>query len=323
MTAVSDARGESPAQEAGAFRHEAFLYSGDDEYLQGTLRFIQEGLENDEPVLVVVGADKIELLRANLNGHGGRVMFADMEDVGRNPARIIPAWRDFVGERDDPSKPVRGIGEPIHPGRSAKELVECHRHESLLNVAFADTPAFTLMCPYDTSALDGDVIEAAVRNHPYIRHREAASESTAYEGLEQIPGALDEPLPEPPAARRELAFELDSLTALRDFVRGFAADFRISRAKADDLVLAMSEIAANSIVHGGGGGLLRLWEDGEQVVCEILDEGSIDKPLAGRERPLEGKVGGRGLWLANQLCELVQLRSLPTGGVVRLHMNRA
>jgi anti-sigma regulatory factor (Ser/Thr protein kinase) len=315
----------SPAERAGVFRHEAFLYSGEDEYLQGTLPFIREGVANDERVLVVVDADKIELLRANLNlnGDGERVLFADMEDVGRNPARIIPAWRDFVGEREDPSKPVRGIGEPIHPGRTAKELVECHRHESLLNVAFADTAAFTLMCPYDTDALDGAVIEAALRNHPYIRHGDDASESRAYGGLEQIPGAFDEPLPDPPAERQELSFQLDSLTALRDFVRGFAADSRVGPGKADDLLLAMSEVAANSIAHGGGRGLLRIWEDGDHIVCEILDRGWIDKPLAGRERPLEGKVGGRGLWLANQLCELVQLRSFSTGSVVRLHVSRA
>ena len=30
----------------------------------------------------------------------------------------------------------------------------------------------------------------------------------------------------------------------------------------------------------------------------------------------------RGLWLANQLCDLVQIRTLPAGTVVRLHMNR-
>src|SRR5436190_16073394 len=145
-----------PIEQVEPFRHEAFLYAGEDEFLGGTLPFIREGVENDEPVLVVVSADKIELLRGalSLNGDGRKVLFADMEEVGRNPGRIIPAWRDFVEDRPDSSRPIRGIGEPIHPGRTATELVECHRHESLLNLAFADTPGFWLMCPYDTSALD-------------------------------------------------------------------------------------------------------------------------------------------------------------------------
>ena len=43
------------------------------------------------------------------------------------------------------------------------------------------------------------------------------------------------------------------------------------------------------------------------------------EPLVGRERPA-GPAGGYGLWLANQLCDLVQVRSFPAGSVVRLHM---
>ena len=89
-----------------------------------------------------------------LGADAEQVQFADMAEVGRNPARIIPAWSDFVDERADPSRPLRGIGEPIGPDRGPAELVECQRHEMLLNLAFEDTPAFWLMCPYDTDALD-------------------------------------------------------------------------------------------------------------------------------------------------------------------------
>ena len=38
---------------------------------------------------------------------------------------------------------------------------------------------------------------------------------------------------------------------------------------------------------------------------------------------VHGQPGGYGLWLANQLCDLVQIRSLPAGTAVRLHMRRA
>ena len=95
------------------FRHEAFLYAGRDEFLDGTAAFIRDGLAAGEPTLVVVSAEKIALLRAELGADAEQVQFADMAEVGRNPARIIPAWRDFVGERSDPGRPLRGIGEPI------------------------------------------------------------------------------------------------------------------------------------------------------------------------------------------------------------------
>ena len=58
-------------------------------------------------------------------------------------------------------------------------------------------------------------------------------------------------------------------------------------------------------------------------MCEVRDTGLIAEPLVGRHRPEDGTVGGHGLWLVNQLCDLVQVRSSPTGSVVRVHMRRA
>jgi MEDS: MEthanogen/methylotroph, DcmR Sensory domain len=81
---------------ATTFRHEALLYDGEAGFLTGTLPFIREGVATGEPVLVVVSAARVGLLRSALGGDADRVAFADMTDVGANPARIIPAWRDFV-----------------------------------------------------------------------------------------------------------------------------------------------------------------------------------------------------------------------------------
>ena len=46
-------------------------------------------------------------------------------------------------------------------------------------------------------------------------------------------------------------------------------------------------------------------------MCEVRD--------AGRERPAIDRDGGRGLWMVNQLCDLVELRSGDMGTVVRIH----
>jgi anti-sigma regulatory factor (Ser/Thr protein kinase) len=87
-----------------------------------------------------------------------------------------------------------------------------------------------------------------------------------------------------------------------------------------DLVLAADEIATNSLRHGGGLGTAGVWTEGDEVVCEIRDRGRMHEPLAGRRRPSVEGSGGRGLWLANQLCELVQIRATDTGGVVRIRV---
>jgi anti-sigma regulatory factor (Ser/Thr protein kinase) len=303
------------------FRHEALLYAGHDGFLAGTVPFIRAALEVDEPVLAMVSAAKIELLRDALDDDDAAgVHFADMRAVGSNPARIIPAWREFVEEHASPARPVWGIGEPIWADRSPAELVECQRHEALLNLAFADGSAMRLLCPFDTDALDSTVIAEALCSHPVIVEDGVERDSDDYHGIDVAAAPFAHPLSEPPARAAELAFAGDSLEALRQFVGERAGLAGMNAARRADLVLAANEVATNSVLHGGGDGTLLVWRDGDTLVCDLRDSGCFDHPLAGRERPRPDRVGGHGLWLANQLCDLVQVRSFPIGTVVRLHL---
>ena len=304
----------------GTFRHEAFMYAGRDAFVAGMSGFLRDGVAAGDPALVVVSAAKIDALRESLGADADGVLFADMADVGANPARIIPAWRDFVSEHGGDGRALRGIGEPIHAQRSAAELIECHRHEALLNLAFADTPAFWLVCPYDTDALAPDVVAAARRTHPSVVDEGVACESALFDGLEAVAEPLADPLPDTPAAAVEYDVRLDALGAVRRFVGRFAERAGLGGDRTADLLLAVHEVATNSVRHGGGRGRLLLWQEPGMVLCEVRDEGRITAPLAGRERPRLGQVGGYGLWLANQVCDLVQVRAYAAGGVVRLHM---
>ena len=83
-------------------------------------------------------------------------------------------------------------------------------------------------------------------------------------------------------------------------------------------MLAVDEVATNSVLHGGGRGIVRLWREDETLVCEVRDQGIIRDPLAGRMRPDVDAFGGRGLWIANAVCELVQIRP----GAVRVRSAR-
>ena len=87
----------------------------------------------------------------------------------------------------------------------------------------------------------------------------------------------------------------------------------------DDLALALHEICTNSIRFGGGRGTLSLWAQNRTLVLDIADRGRIDDLLVGRSLPPVDGLGGRGVWMANQLCDLVQIRSGGDGTQVRLH----
>jgi anti-sigma regulatory factor (Ser/Thr protein kinase) len=303
------------------FRHEALLYAGMEQFIARTVPFIKGALAADEPILVVVSQPKITALRASLGKDADGVQFRNMAEVGANPARIIPAWHDFVEAHARDGRRLRGIGEPIYPERTASELVESQRHEALLNVAFDGAPAWWLLCPYNTLVLDPAVIEEAHRTHPYVADDHGNASSNLYPGVAAARALFADPLPEPSAVRATLAFGANGLPSVRRLVSREAATAGFTTRPIADLVQAVNEVATNSLRHGGGSGTLRIWRDGGVLVCEVRDGGHVDDPLADRRRPAPAQDGGRGLWLANQLCDLVQLRSFSTGTTVRLHMH--
>jgi anti-sigma regulatory factor (Ser/Thr protein kinase) len=313
---VSEPYGASVPAEP--FRHEALLYEGEDGFVVGCSEFVEAGRERGEPTLVVAGARKLDLLREALGSDAGGVLFADMASVGRNPARIIPAWQAFVDEHAAPGVRLRGIGEPISPERAPDELAECERHEALLNLAFAGATSFWLLCPYDVAALPYGVIERARRNHPFVDSRK----SPEYLGLPRIRAPFERPLPEPAGDVAEIRFVDGPLEPLRRFVAERARQAGVERRRTLELVVAANEIVTNSLKHGGGGGVLRAWPEPSRFVCEIRDAGELGDPLADRRLPTPDEPRGRGLWLANQLCDLVQIRKVAGGLVVRLHVLR-
>jgi anti-sigma regulatory factor (Ser/Thr protein kinase) len=240
-----------------------------------------------------------------------------MEELGRNPGRIIGAWRDFVRHHTGGDTTPLGIGEPIWPERTEAELVECQRHETLLNLAFQPDTPWTLLCPYDTAKLAPEVIEGARRNHPHVVEGGGTHRSEVY--VREIPGP--ELLPAPTGDTAELRFGHGDLGRVREFLAGRAAAAGIDGMRRDDIVLAVDELATNSLRYARGERTVRTWRENGSLLVEIADDGHIADPLAGRDLPGPDEIGGRGLYLVNQLCDLVQLRSSPDGSVVRIHMH--
>ena len=296
------------------FQHEALLYPGESAFTDVVVPFVQSGLDNEEAVLVVTSPPKIDALKAALGGRAASVEFQDMGRVGANPALIIPAWRRFVDDHSNTR--MRGVGEPISAARSGAELVECQLHEALLNVAFAGVNGFRLACPYDTESLLPDVLEEAARSHPYLTRQGVTEASSGY--ASEVAG-FRSPLPAPPAGAEAVIFGAGDHRAVRRWLASRLSELGMTPARSEEMVLAVHEAVVNSMMHGAGNGWVRLWREEQKVVCDVEDLGWIDDPLIGRKEPDVITPQGRGLWLANHLCDLVQIRSLYSGTVVRLH----
>jgi anti-sigma regulatory factor (Ser/Thr protein kinase) len=315
----------TPASNAGAsplpaFTHEAFLYRDERSFVRGTASFVRAGLDAGEPVLVALAAPKIRRLREALGDDADAVGFTDMAVIGRNPGAILDAWYRFADGRLA-GRRARGIGEPVSPSRRPAELVECQRHEQLLNLAFAGT-AWHLMCPYDTAALPAPVIDGALASHPVVRGDDGRLRPSGRyrpgDAAADFVAPLGQPGEEPAVHHVDTATLSDARAAVRR--RGLAAGLGTRRTH--ELELVVSELLTNSLCHGGGRATLLSWLDGDAVVHEVHDDGYIDDPLAGRRRPPADQLGGRGLWVVNQLSDLVQVRSSPEGTVVRVVMWR-
>ncbi len=296
-----------------SYRHEAFLYRGEDEFLAGTVPFVGAGVAAGQPVMVAVPGSKLPALRSALGAARDEVLFVDMTELGHNPARIIPGWRRFLDERCIDHRPVRGVGEPIWAGRRPTEVAEAQLHEALLNVAVdPDTPLW-LRCPYDVAALTEAELAEAARSHPILVESGALRGSRSYAGMQHVEDlfAGDLPEPDPPTDGIALPAAPSEVAAL---VSRHTQAAGLDTERSWELSLVIREVTAAAVP----GCTLRVWAEPGALVCEVRDPDPMDEPLVGRLEPVGGEPDPRGLWLANQMCDLVQVRSTQDGSTVRI-----
>jgi anti-sigma regulatory factor (Ser/Thr protein kinase) len=134
-----------------------------------------------------------------------------------------------------------------------------------------------------------------------------------------LPPRCNQVLPRPPAHAETLGYT-DDLRPVRGFVASRAERAGLSPPRISDLVIAISELAANTVRHTNGGGTVQVWQTAKEIICQVADTGQITDPLAGHRPRSDGMLGGNGLWVVNQVCDLVQARTGRAGTTTRLHM---
>jgi anti-sigma regulatory factor (Ser/Thr protein kinase) len=308
--------GMSPA----AFRHEALFYRDRSDYLAGASAFVRAARERGEPVLVAVPGPNLELIRDALGSEARSVELRDMGKEGRNPGRILPGVL-LAFAREHAGRPVRIIGEPIWPGRTHLEYPACVQHEALINAAFAGVAA-SILCPYDTARLGPAVLADAARTHPILVRSGAGRPSRTYTDPVRVAELFNQPLPDPPATAATMTVRPSGLSEVRRFVAEQATSAGLSEVLVNDAVLAVNELASNTVDHTSQPGWLSIWPETDVLACQIRDCGHLTNPLVGRVPAAPGASRGRGLVLVNQLCELVRVHTRPGRTTIRVHLSR-
>ena len=115
-----------------------------------------------------------------------------------------------------------------------------------------------------------------------------------------------------------------NLAEVRKFTAARALRAGLPPGRADDLVIAVAELAANTLIHTSGPGTLTIWATDDEIICQVQDQGRITDPQAGMVRPApDAAGGGHGLWVVHQLCDRVDISIGQAGTTVRVHMQRS
>jgi anti-sigma regulatory factor (Ser/Thr protein kinase) len=306
---------------APQFDHPALFYRDRQDYLATTVPFILEGLADGDPVMVSVPTANLACLRAALGIHARRVVMHDMTVSGRNPGRIIgQVLLAFAGRHQ--GKRARIIGEPIWAGRDATEYPACAQHEALINPAFDGVNA-VILCPYNTTELEPQVVADALRTHPVVWTSTRRYASDQYDDPLATAHSFNVPLSPRPSNAEHAVISAENtegtIAGTRRFTASFALAVGLPVDRVADAVLTVDELVTNTIDHGGGQGRLSAWTEFGRAVFEVTNNSHITDPLAGRRLVPADQESGRGLALVHRRSDLVRMHTTPQGTTTRVY----
>ncbi|MCW0214190.1 MAG: ATP-binding protein [Pseudonocardia sp.] len=299
--------------------HEGVLHDGP-EHLAVQLRApLSESITAGERVVAVVDAPTREALSAALGTGAEHVEFLDPAEVHRVPAFTVASrWGRLTRNSGRPGARTTVVAQHLV---DAAGLGPDHwiRLDAALNVVLDGLP-ITMLCPFPH---DPETLPIVRATHPLLRIDGRRLPNDAVRDPVEIVAEYPPPPPPelgPPTA--QLDFRLPDLPALRRLVAGVATRVALDQERVADLVLAVNEIATNSVEHGPGLGVLRLWAGDAGLIAEVHDTGWMTIPFPGMVAPPASGERGRGLWLASELTDVLQVWSEETSGtVIRLRVD--
>jgi len=300
--------------------HPALLYGSQAELLDDLVPFVRGGIERGEPVLVAIGAEPLEAL-SDAVGSAAGLALVDTVAWCPEPASRLRAFHDHVSNEVSAGAPaVRLVSEVAWPAGDADLEREWQRYESAVNEVLAPFPV-SLVCTYDVARLPPAIASVARHTHPFVRQG-TEDPSEEFEEPAEFLRRWTVALGPVPAGASTVPDPAD-LPGARRFLLEHAMRAGLGRDRTADLCVAANEVLTNAIVHAGGPTGLTAWIDGNALICQIDDAGGgIADPVVGYRPPAPTAERGRGLWLARQLVDLIQISPGETGTSVRLRAGR-
>ncbi|HZG92958.1 MAG TPA: ATP-binding protein [Pseudonocardia sp.] len=305
-----------PGRPRGA-RHEAVAYHSTTDLAARIAPRIAEATAAGDPVLAVVDLDVRKALVHELGDAARGVRFDEPAIVHALPAFTVAArWARTNRRITTPD------GRALVVGQRLEDLPGCGpthwaRLDIGLDVATAHLP-ITVLCPFPA----GSPQELVHATHPWVESSAGVAAGQGYRPPKEA--VLDFPPPPPPDLGRPVAhrpFDLTGLAEVRGTVTAVAGASGMDPEDVADLVLAVNELASNSIEHGPGAGLLRMWDRPEGITVEVADGGHMHVPFPGLTLPPPEGERGRGLWLVSELCDVLQVWSdEELGTVIRVRI---
>ncbi|HEY4419105.1 MAG TPA: ATP-binding protein [Pseudonocardia sp.] len=267
-----------------------------------------------DPVVAVLDEATGVRLRRALGSDSAEVDFQDPFEVHRMPAFTVAVrWARTSRRITNPGGRALVLNQLLEVDRGPHHWA---RLDIGVNVATAGLP-ITVLCPVAHDVADLPTVEAT---HPLVATTDGPEHSKLYRQPEEA--VVDYPPPPPPSLGppvAELSFGRDDLIDLRHLVLRVAEAAGLDADRGADLALAVNELTSNSVEHGAGRGRLRMW-DQPDVVAEVADHGCMSVPFPGMTIPPRDGARGRGLWLASEVADALEVWSEPGNTVIRVQM---
>ena len=299
--------------------HRALIYEQPTEYVSGIGDFLRSGLTNEERTVVMADRRKIEWLHEDLGAAASGVDFLDAAETVARRGRVARSLIERLGEGALSGGPLRVVTEEDLSVRPSHVVRDYLCMEAAANVAYGGLP-ISILCAYDASVAPVEVISACRSTHPETLRGGAVQESSEYRPpAEFIMASSAVVAPPSDAASLEIEAAVD-LARARALLRSEAASASLPPEDVSDLVLAADEVLTNALVHGRAPRALHVYCERDALVCHVRDAGHGLDPLAAYLPPPEYALRGRGLWIARQTCDALEIASDPGGTHVRLMM---